>query len=344
MRSLKAGPVVRVIGRRVLFALPLAFGVATLVFVLLEASPVKPCDMIAESILDPAERQRQCAAYGLDAPTGARYASWLGGLVRGDLGHSFVHNRPVAALLAASLRPTFDLALAALMVYLTCGIAMGASAAWKPGSWIDRIVSGFAQTLYGMPLFGLALLLLVLFGQMLGWFPTSSVTSVGSEEWGPLARALDRGRHLVLPACAIGLAAAGGLMRFVRERLVHSEGEPAARAARARGLSPRAVLWRHRLPQALLPVVQLIGLALPALLSGTVVIEVVFSRPGLGRAAKQAFDARDYPVILATTTLTALFVLLGSLLADVLAATLDPRRRAGLTESGAAASVQGADR
>ncbi|MGE5759743.1 MAG: ABC transporter permease, partial [Gemmatimonadota bacterium] len=181
---------------------------------------------------------------------------------------------------------------------------------------------------YSLPTFWLGLVLLLLFGQWLHWLPVGGVTDPALHEALPLAgRVLDRLRHLVLPALTLGLVGAGGTARFQRAALLEALGQDYVRTAQAKGLTGRAVLLRHALPDALLPVISLLGLALPFLLTGAVLVETVFAWPGLGKLAADAILARDYPLVLGTVLLASLAVVAGSLLADVLTAVADPRIR-----------------
>jgi peptide/nickel transport system permease protein len=329
--------VLRYVARRTLAALPLALGAATLVFVLMEAAPGDPADLlVGPGPVPPEVRERVERVYGLDRPAHERYLSWLGDLfLRGDLGWSHSRSRPVAEALVDALPPTITLATAALAIHLLAGIALGLfSAAWR-GRWRDRWVTGGSLLLYAMPTFWLALMAILALSYKVPLFPASSIQSVGAEDWPLFARILDRLRHLALPAGVLGLSSAAATARFVRSGVLQSLELEFSRAARARGVGPRGLLWRHAFRNALIPVINLVGLSFPALLSGSLVIEVVFAWPGLGRLTYDAIRAGDVPVVLATTLFSTLVVVAGNLAADIAMAAADPRIR--LLREGAAA-------
>ncbi len=314
--------------RRLLVAVPLALGATLLVFALMETAPGDPVDLWIGDRPVPAEaRERIERAYGFDRPAPERYVRWLGALaLEGEMGWSHSRGRPVRQALVEALGPTLQLALAALAIHVLAGVGLGVvSAVWN-GRRPERLLSGAALLLYAMPTFWVALMAVLVFSVGLGWFPSSSLQSVGAGELSAPARALDRLHHLALPALTLGLASAAAMTRFVRSGLLRALGEPFVRAARARGLRRPAVLL-HALRTALLPVITLVGLSLPALLSGSLVVEVVFSWPGMGRLTYDAIRAQDPAVVLGATLVSTLLVVLGSLAADLAMAWADPRVR-----------------
>ena len=319
----------RLLARRLAAALPLVLGAATLVFLALEAAPGDPVDLLLGDRPVPQDvRERIERAYGLDRPPLERYATWLGGVfLRGDLGWSYSRSRPVAALLAEALPATLLLAGAALLLHVVLGIALGGIAvAWRTRA-IERALTAGTLLLYAMPTFSVGLLAILLLAHALPLFPASSMHSVGAEGWSAGARLLDLLRHLCLPALVLGAASAAGMARFVRAGLLDTLGQEFMRAGRARGLGPGRLLWRHALRNALLPVVNLVGLSLPILVSGSLVTEVVFAWPGMGRLTYEAILARDVPIVLAATILASWMVVAGSLLADLAMLAVDPRIR-----------------
>lgn len=318
----------QLIVRRVLVAIPLALAAATLVFMLLETAPGDPLDRIIGEYPVPQEaRDRLEAVYGLDQPAPVRYARWIGGLVlRGDLGWSHLRGRPTTTALREAMVPTIQLAACALFLHIVVGISMGLFSALRRRKWPDRVLTLGSLLLYSMPTFWLGLMAILLFSYRLGWLPSSSIQSVGAEAWGFWRQLGDRLLHLALPASVLGIASAAAMTRFVRAGLVEAMGEPFVKAARARGLAKGYVL-RHALRNSLLPVITWLGLSLPALLSGTLVVEVVFSWPGMGRLTYDAIKAQDLSLVLGSTLLTTLIAVGGSLLADVAMACADPRIR-----------------
>jgi len=321
--------VLRFVIRRLALALPLALGVATLVFALMEAAPGDPADLLLGERPVPREvRQRIEQVYGFDRPAPERYGRWLTALfLRGEWGWSVSRSRPVVQLIRGALPPTLVLAAAALAIHLLVGILLGIASAAGRGRWPDRVLTPVTLVLYAMPTFWLGLMAILALSYLLPLFPASSVASIGAEQWPAWRQAADRLWHLFLPACVLGIGSAAAMVRFVRAGLIEALGEGFVRAARARGLGERRVLVVHALRNSLGPVVNLVGLALPALISGSLVVEVVFGWPGMGRLTYDAILARDLPVVLATTMLATLLVVLGSPLADVAMASLDPRVR-----------------
>ena len=321
----------RYVLRRLLVAVPLTLGVLTLVFVLVEAAPGSPADVwLGDTPMPPDVRQRIERAYGFDKPPLTRYAHWLFGLVgHGELGWSHGRSRPVARVLADALPPTLLLAGTALALHVLIGILLGILSAARRGRWPDRLLGVVTLTLYATPAFWLGLMAVLLFSYVWPLFPAAAMRSVGAEHWPWPRRLLDVGSHLVLPATVLGVASAAAMTRFVRAGLLDALGRDFIRAARARGAGGRRILYRHALRNALVPVINLIGLSLPVLFSGALVVEVVFAWPGMGRITYEAALADDVPVVLATTFFSTSMVILGNLSADVAMAWIDPRIRLG---------------
>ncbi len=318
----------RFVARRAALVLPLLAAVATLTFLLLELAPGDPIDlMLGDRVVSPEVRERLERTYGLDRPPPERFVRWLAALVRGDLGWSHSRARPVAVVLGGALKPTLLLSGSALAVNVGLGIALGVIAAARRRRWADRALTLGSLTVYAMPTFWLGMMTLLLLSFRLGWFPASGMRSIGIDGAGAGARAIDLLWHLALPATVLGLSSAAAMTRFVRGGLLEALGEPFVRAARARGADGRRALLRHALRNALLPVINLVGLSLPVLVSGSLVIEVVFGWPGMGRVTYEAIQAQDHAVVLAATLLASLLVALGSLLADLAMTVADPRVR-----------------
>jgi peptide/nickel transport system permease protein len=315
------------VARRLAEGAVVVFAVATLVFVLLQAAPGDPLTIVGERVA-PETLDRLRRSFGLDRPVPEQYARYLANLARGDLGMSLSQHRPVLDALADAMPNTLLLAAAALLVDFVLGIAIGAAQAWRRHTRTDAALSLVTITLYSTPVFWLGLVLLVVFGQGLGWFPTGGATDPIAHASLPAGgRLLDRLHHLVLPALTLGLAAAGYTARHQRSALLEVLGQDFIRTARAKGLRARTVLLRHALRNALMPSITLAGLAFPVLLSGSVLVESVFSWPGMGRLAAEAIARRDYPLVTGAALLAAVMVVLGSLLADLAARTADPRLR-----------------
>jgi len=323
---------VRFVGRRLLEGVLVVLGVATLVFVLLHAAPGDPLAVLSEAPqISPDALARMRHSFGLDQPIPEQYVRYLGRLVRGDLGVSLTQHRPVAAALAEAIPNTILLALAALLVDFGVGIGAGIAQAHRAGGKRDHALAVVTVVLYSTPVFVLGLLLLGIFAEALGWFPLGGAVDPLRHNALPLVgRVLDRLHHLVLPALTLGLAAAGYTARHQRSALLEVLGQDFLRAARARGITERRLLFVHALRNALSPTITLAGLAFPVLLSGAVLVEWVFGWPGMGRLAADAIGRRDYPIVTAAAILAAIMVVLGNLLADVAARLADPRVRSVL--------------
>ncbi|MBX7117682.1 MAG: ABC transporter permease [Gemmatimonadaceae bacterium] len=314
--------------RRALRAAALLLAVATLAFAAIHAAPGAPFQPADGRALDPVAAAGLRARFALDAPLPVQYARWLAAAVQGDLGESFSRQRPVRDVLAAALPHSLLLAAAALLVDLLVGIALGAWQAAHAGSRGDRVLSAFTMSVQAVPVFWLGLVLVLVFAQWWHWLPVGGATDPVTHDLLTAAgRWLDRLRHLALPALTLGLAGAAGTARFVRGAMRDAWHEDHVRTARAMGVPERTILLRHVLRDAWLPLATLVGLAIPGLIGGAVLVETVFSWPGIGRVATDAILARDHPLVVGTALVSAAAVVLGGLVGDLLAAWADPRVR-----------------
>ena len=315
--------------KRLLQAIPLLIGIATVTFFIVHIAPGDPMDVYMEKQyrkeVDPQVIELLRRKYGLDQPLPVQYAKWIGNLARGDLGESFRYRRPVVSLIAERIPYTLQLTVLALLFDALIGITLGILSAVKQYSTVDKVITLGSLVLYSIPGFWLAVMLVLVFSVNLGWLPTSQTRSLDYELLSWSGKVLDRLWHLVLPVFVLGVASAAGTARYMRNRLLEVLSEEYIVAARARGLSERVVVLKHALRNALIPIITLYGLALPFLLGGAVLIEKVFAWPGMGLLAVEAIEARDYPIILATSMIAAILVVLGNLLADVVYALVDPR-------------------
>jgi peptide/nickel transport system permease protein len=314
--------------RRLAAAALLLWLVLTATFVLLRLAPGDPAAIVSELPIPRQQKIDLIHVYGWDRPIAEQYFRWLGVLVlHGDWGFSYAQLRPVSNVVGEALPATLLLAATALLIEYGVGTALGVAAARRSGSALDNSIRVVTLLLYSQPLFWLGLMAILLFSSWLGWLPASHMHSVGADEMGRGARLADLGKHLVLPAMTLGLAQAGGAARFVRASLLDVMGRDYIRTARAKGLSERRVIWVHGMRSALVPVIQLLALSVTGLLSGALITEVVFAWPGLGRTTYDAILARDSPVLLATTAISAVLVVGCNLIADLLHAAADPRVR-----------------
>jgi peptide/nickel transport system permease protein len=323
------GAVIAYVVRRLLLAVPTLFGIAVIVFVLLHLAPGTPGAGGADSVRRvsgkaAAEMRR---LYGLDRPLPEQFAKWMGRVARLDLGESFVDHRPVSERIREALPHTLALNGLALLFALAFAIPLGVVAGGNPESAFDRTSGAALFALYSLPTFWAALLLQTLFSVKLRWLPLFGTVSDGAPEG--VAGLGDRLAHLVLPVTCLTYGTLAFVARLVRSGVAEARSGDYVLAARARGASRRQAIWHHAFPNALLPVLTLIGLLLPALLSGSVIVEKIFAWPGLGRLYFDSILARDYPVILALSLLSAVATLVATLAADIALAAVDPRVRDG---------------
>lgn len=317
--------------RRLALALATTAAVVTITFALVHLAPGEPFVAGAEDRFVPPETvARLRERFGLDRPLRVQFARYAANLAHGDLGESFARHRPVADVLAESLPNTLLLGVTALVLSLLFGIGLGIAQATRAGTWADSALGALALACYSVPAFWLGLMLLLVFGEWLHWLPASGMADVTLRvPMDGLRHALDVGRHLVLPALTLALVNGAAVARFHRTAMIEALGADFVRAARARGLGERRVVLRHALRSALAPAITLAGLSVPALLTGSVLVESVFGWPGMGRVAYEAIFARDYNVITAVAVVAGVLVAVGNLLADLGVAAADPRVRRG---------------
>ena len=319
--------------RRVLGAIPLLLGVATLIFIVLNLAPGDPTAYYVSPGVAPEVIEQVRRNFGLDQPLHIRYIRWMGAFLTGNFGYSFGQHRPVVDVILDALPNTLTLAGASLALVFLLGVAVGVLQAVRQHSAVDRVLSVASLFFYSMPSFWLGLMLMLIFALKAyewGWpiaLPPTGVTSIDYEFLSPGERILDRLRHMVLPVTTLTLVLAAGIARYTRGQMLEVVRQDYIRTARAKGLPERTVILKHALRNSLIPVVTLLGLYLPFLFSGAVFVEVIFAWPGMGRVIVDAIFERDYPVVMATSFFFAGMVVLGNLVADVLYAAVDPRIR-----------------
>ena len=317
------------VARRLLQAVVIVAIAATVTFLLVQLAPGDQCtDMVDNPRIPPEVREHMRRRWGCDRPVGEQYVLYLRNLTRGDLGWSFSQHRPVADAIAGALPNTLLLMGVGVLGAFLLGIATGVIRAGRRGSIADRALGAGTLLFYSLPDFWLAIMAMLLFGYWVPLFPTSGMTTAGLYDYlSPAGKLADRIWHLVLPATTLILLTAAIIARYQRAAFLDVATQDFVRTARAKGLPERQVLWRHVLRNALLPVITLIGLALPMLVGGAVFVEQVFDWPGMGRLVVDAIGARDYPLVIAIVIIGSALVTLGSLLADILYMVADPRLR-----------------
>ena len=304
--------------------------VATISFALIHVAPGDPFSAVLDNPnVSENVRATLRAQYGLDRPLPEQFVRYVGQLARGDLGWSFSHDRPVREVLASALPNTLLLMVIALVGSFALGILIALIQVARRGSAIDHTLSGISLFFFSMPDFWLAILALLAFTYWLPLFPVGgAVDPVMHEYMGLGGRILDRLRHLALPALTLTVLASPGVARYQRAALLDVLPADYIRTARLKGLTEREILRRHALRNALLPIISLLGLSFPALLTGAFFIEKIFAWPGMGLAVVNAIGTRDYPLVVGGVILGSIMVTVGSLLADLLYAWADPRLRA----------------
>ena len=329
--------------RKLLLAIPLLWGVVTLIFLLLELSPGDYADKFLNPDLPPGVRDAVCAKFHCDDPAWVRYLALMGNLARLDFGMSMDQERPVFDIIFEALPNTLLLSTVTLAVIYPLGITLGTLQAVRHNSRLDAGISVTSLFFYSMPGFWLAMMLQLFVSFHLGgWieatFPDSPlawlalpssdrVDAVLYDYMTPMEQRVDLARHLVLPGVAMGLASAAGTARYMRSSLLEVIRQDYIRTARAKGLPERTVILRHALRNALLPIITLFGLSVPYLFSGAVLIETIFAWPGMGRLIVTAIFSQDTPLIVACFFVSTCLVVLGNLAADLAYAWADPRIR-----------------
>lgn len=305
--------------RRLAQLLPVLLLASIGIWGMIYAVPGDPVAVIVGENATPEQMQAVRERLGLDRPVVAQYLSWLGNALTGDLGVSIQNREPVRELIAQRIPATLQLGLAATLVGLLLGIPVAVVSALKPGSWIDRALSGWSALALGVPTFWLGILLILLFAVQLRWLPAASTHVSVFESPGQAVA------NLLLPALTLGIYVSGIFARFLRASLLGELRADYVRTARSKGLRESDVVGRHVMRNAMLPFVTIVGLMMANFIGGTVVTESVFTYPGLGRLLIQAIGTRDYPLIQGCILFILVVFVLINLLVDVLYAYIDPR-------------------
>lgn len=315
--------------KRFFLMIPILFGITLICFVVINLAPGSPATFHEE--LSPRASPEAIEAlkklYGLDKPLHERYLKWLRMVVTLDLGKSFVDGRPVKDKIKERLPITVTLNLLSLLLILIIAIPIGVYSALKPGSFFDRTLTVFVFTGFSVPTFWLALLAMIVFGVNLGLLPISGIQSIGAETMPIYERIVDWIKHLILPVTIMSFAGLAGMSRYSRSSMLEVLRQDYIRTARAKGLPEKVVILKHALKNALLPIVTLLGLAVPGLIGGSVIFESIFSIPGMGQLFYLSAMARDYPTIMGILIIGAFLTLLGNFLADIAYFIVDPRIR-----------------
>ena len=294
--------------------------VALFVFSLLFLTPGDPAAVIAGDVATADDIQRIRAKLGLNEPFLVQFGGWVGRLLHGDLGTSIFTNLPVTTLIGQRVQPTVSLTLLTLVVAVLIAVPLGVIAAARAGTWADRLVMGFSVLGFSVPVFVLAYMLIIVFSVKLEWLPVQGYRPLSEGLWPWLS-------HLILPSIALGTVYMALIARITRAAMLDVLSQDYIRTANAKGLAPRAVLTRHALKNAGVPIITVIGIGIALLISGAIVTETVFAIPGIGRLTVDAILRRDYPIIQGVILLFSGVYVLINLLVDLSYRLFDPRIR-----------------
>lgn len=308
--------------RRLIFSIPVLIGITVITFVAYNLAPGDPID----AMIDPAEPIDAAAlevrreALGLNQPITVRYFIWLGKAIQGDLGFSYRSGEPVIERVGQRLPATLQLTVTALLIALGIGIPLGVFSALHKNSWFDHILTLFAFTGISIPSFFFALGAIYIFSLKLSLFPSHGMGDPDiSPQW------VERLQHLILPATVLGLERVAGFLRYTRSSMLEVLAQDYMKTARAKGLKETRVIYMHGFRNALISIITVIGLSLPALVGGSVIIESIFAWPGMGQMAITAINQRDYPILMGVALISSFVVLASNLITDIAYVIIDPR-------------------
>ncbi|WP_078548096.1 ABC transporter permease [Litchfieldia alkalitelluris] len=307
--------------RRILMAIPLLIGITIISFAIVKMAPGGPTALMMDPNIKPENREKFIQKYGLDQPVHVQYVKWLGNMAQGDFGTSLVRKgTPVSEMIANRLPNTLLLMVVSTLLAVIISIPFGILSATKPYSKLDYSVTITSFLGLATPNFWLGLILIMFLSVNLGWFPTGGTHTLNApfSLW-------DRIHHLILPALVLATADMAGLTRYTRTSMLEVIRQDYMRTARAKGFRETKVIYKHGLRNGLIPVITIFGLMLPTFIGGSVIVEQVFAWPGIGKLFFDSAFQRDYPVIMALTVISAVFVVIGNLIADILYAVFDPR-------------------
>lgn len=313
--------------RRVLYAIPTLIGISIITFLIARLSPGDPVRLFTFGIRDFTQEDylRLLHAYGLDKPIPLQYVDWITKALQGNFGESLIYHRESFSMVMERVPNTLMLAVTALLLQLVIGVPLGVLAAFKRGKWVDGAIRIFGVVGHAVPAFWLGLILIIVFAVQLRWLPSIGVLTVGHDQWD----ILDRLKHLILPSFVLALTGIANYSRILRTETLDVLAQDFVRTAHAKGLRERTVIFTHALRNALIPVVTALGGILAALVGGALVIEQVFSWPGVGQFTFQAAIAKDYPIVQAGVMFTSTILVISYLLRDLTYAIVDPRIKVG---------------
>lgn len=317
------------LGKRLLNMIPLLIGISLMTFLVMQLTPGKPSDRLTDLNVEISaeSKAKLIKLYGLDKPWYEQYGKWLIRIIRFDFGKSFKDDRPVITKIIERLPWSILLNVVTMSFIFITASLIGIYSAVKQDSLFDKGMTVFVFVGFSTPSYWFGILLMILFGLKLGWLPISGVQSLNADELSLIARCIDIAKHLVLPVTALSLLALASMSRYTRSSMLEVIRLQYIDAARARGLNEKTVIFKHALRNALLPIITILGLSVPEIIGGSILIETIFAYPGIGRLGYEAIMSRDYPVVMGILIIVAFLTLLGNLLADITYAWVDPRIR-----------------
>jgi len=316
--------------KRLLEMIPTIIGITLISFFIIHLAPGKPTDILSElnPKITPEAREKLEKYYGLDKPIIVQYGIWIKRLVKLDFGESFsTDKRPVWDKIKERLPVTILINVLSLILVILIAIPIGVSSATHQYSLYDKITTVVVFVGFAIPTFWLALLLMILFGIYLDWLPISGIKSLNYDSLSTVGKIRDMSSHLIMPVLLGAFGGLAGLSRYMRSNMLEVIRADYITTARAKGLSERAVIYKHAMRNALLPVITILGLSVPGLIGGSVIFETIFAIPGMGQLFYMSVMTRDYPLIMGVLTIGAVLTLIGNLLADAGYAIADPRIR-----------------
>ncbi|MFQ6617393.1 MAG: ABC transporter permease [Fidelibacterota bacterium] len=312
--------------KRILSAIPVIFLGLTITFFIVRLTPGDPTAKYISPAIDPSVREVIIKRFGLQEPVYIQYLKWIDRFIlHFDFGTSFESGIPVSEILKEAIPNTFILTFLAFFISVILGVALGVISAVRKDSLIDNFTSISSILAYSIPIFWLGLMSIVLFSVVLKWLPSSHMKSLNYNYLTFIGKIADRIKHLIMPAAVLGVGSAAVNARYMRNSLLEVINQDYIVTARSKGLSEKIVILKHAMRNAVLPIITLGGLSIPFLLSGSVITEIVFSWPGMGRVTVTAILARDYPIVIASSFLAFCAVIAGNLMADLGYALADPR-------------------
>jgi peptide/nickel transport system permease protein len=315
--------------KRLLSIVPLLIGISLVSFFVMHLAPGDPTALFADPSVDPGELVRIRQNWGLDRPVYIQYLYWVKNALRGNLGTAYIVNRPVLEVIAERIPATLLLMGTSLFFILLISVPLGVISAYKKGGIFDNLVSVLSFAGMSMPSFWLALMLMLVFSVQLGLFPAGGMSDPLLAHDSLFEKSLDTARHMVLPVLTMVIIGFAGLTRYVRSGTLEVLCQNYIKAARAKGLPEHTVLFKHALRNSLLPLITILGMAIPDLFAGAFIIETIFAWPGMGRLGVGAIFSRNYPLIMGVVLISSFLIIIGNLAADLLYSAADPRIRTG---------------